>query len=307
MTSWPRPRSRAGGTAAAPRERPVEVSVIVPCRNCARHLAQQLEALAGQVVDAGWEVVLVDNDSTDGSRSIAERFQPRLHLRIVEAAGRRGAGYARNAGASKARGDKLLFVDADDEVAPGYVSAMAAALDSAPFVTSRVDVVALNPEWSRSAHGPWQQEELLFLSPDFLPGGGANIGIRRAVFEAVGGFSEHFPGAAEEIAFAWTVQLAGSPLEFVPDAVYRYRHRETLLGLFRQTYGWGRSMPALYREFRAAGFPRTTLVPAGRAWRTAIGRLVEARSKAQLAEGAVELGYCVGRLHGSLRHRVAYL
>lgn len=281
--------------------------MIVPCRNCARHLAQQLEALARQKVDAGWEVVLVDNGSTDGSRSIAERFRHRLELRIVEAAGRRGAGYARNAGARKARGHKLLFVDADDEIAPDYISAMAGALDSTPFVTSRVDVAALNPDWSRGAHGPWQQDELLFLSPDFLPGGGANIGILRSLFEAVGGFSERFPGAAEEIAFAWTVQLAGSPLSFVPQAVYRYRHRETLFSLFRQTYSWGSCMPLLYREFRPAGFPTRTLAAAGRAWRSAIGRLVTARSKAQLAEAAVELGYCVGRLHGSLRHRVAYL
>jgi glycosyltransferase involved in cell wall biosynthesis len=285
----------------------MEVSVIIPCRNCARHLGQQLEALAGQDYEGTWEVIVVDNASTDDSRQIAEHYSDRLNLRIVDARGSTGASFARNVGAAAAAGRKLLFVDADDEVAPGYLSAMAAALDSSDFVTARVDTAALNPEWSRFAHGPWQQHGLLYLSEDFLPAAGPNVGVSRRVFDSVGGFPREFSAASEDIAFAWRVQLAGIPLSFVPDAVYRYRHRDSLWGLFSQTQWWGTHLAALYREFRIAGMPRRSLRDATRAWIESWGRLFRGRTKADIARAMVELGYCVGRLRGSVRYRVRYL
>jgi glycosyltransferase involved in cell wall biosynthesis len=285
----------------------VQISVIVPCCDCARYLGGALEALARQEVSVAWEVVVVDNGSRDGSQRVAEEFRNRLDLRLVEAADGAGAGFARNAGARAARGQKLLFVDADDEVSPGYVSAMALALESASFVTSRVDVRALNPHWIQEAHGPWQQDGLVFVSDSFLPAAGSNVGILRSLFESVGGFPQQFPGAAEDIAFAWTVQLAGVPLVFVPEAVYHYRHRPGLMGLFRQTLWWGSCMPVLYREFRAAGLPGRAPRTALGAWQLALRKLTGARSKGELAAAAAELGYCLGRLQGSFRHRVAYL
>jgi glycosyltransferase involved in cell wall biosynthesis len=90
----------------------VEVSVVIPFRNAAPHFRHQLEALAGQDFDGEWEAVVVDNGSSDGSRAIAEEFLERLNLKIVDAADKPGAGYARNAGARLAAGRKLLFVDA---------------------------------------------------------------------------------------------------------------------------------------------------------------------------------------------------
>lgn len=286
----------------------VETSVVVPCRDCAKHLAQQLAALADQDFSGAWEVIVADNASSDGSRLIPARFVDRLQLRVVDAQEGTGASYTRNAGARVATGDKLLFVDADDEVAPGYVSAMSAALDSSAFVTSRVDVVTLNPQWSRSAHSPWQQESLYFLSPAFLPAAGPNVGILRGLFQSVGGFPGDFDGTTvEDIAFAWWVQLHGVPLTFVPQAVYRYRHRDSLKRLYQQTRRWGTHLPLLYKEFRSAGMPRRPLGVALRAWMESLRKLVRARSKAALARALVDLGYCVGRLRGSIRYRIMYL
>jgi transposase len=132
----------------------VEVSVVIPFRNAAPHFRHQLEALAGHDFDGEWEAVVVDNGSSDGSRAIAEEFLERLNLRIVDAADKAGAGYACNTGARLAAGRKLLFVDADDQVAAGYLAAMAAGLDRHDFVTSSFDHRTLNPEWVQNAHGP---------------------------------------------------------------------------------------------------------------------------------------------------------
>jgi glycosyltransferase involved in cell wall biosynthesis len=286
----------------------VDVSVIVPCRNAARQLSQQLRALERQEYDKPWEVIVADNGSTDDSRRICEAFSGRLALRIIDVPGPIGASHARNAGARAAKGKKLLFVDGDDEVAPGYVATMAEALDSAAFVTSRVDTAALNPPWNRSAHGPWQEEGLLYLASNFLPAAGPNVGISKAVFDSVGGYPEDINfTTVEDLAFAWRVQLSGIRLQFVPDALYHYRHRGSLWGLYRQSLQWGTFLPFLYREFRPAGMPGRPLRGVLEGWTGLVRQLLSARNKGDLAKLVVDAGYSLGRLRGSLRYRVLYL
>jgi glycosyltransferase involved in cell wall biosynthesis len=169
----------------------IDVSVVIPFRDAAVHFGQQLEALSRQTYERTWEVVLVDNDSSDGSREVAERFRNRLNLRIVDAHGKASPAYASNVGARAARGRKLLFVDADDEVAPGYVTAMATALERHEFVTSRLDHETLNPPWMRAAHGEFWQVEGLDVFFDLLPfASGCALGVSRQVFQSVGGFPE---------------------------------------------------------------------------------------------------------------------
>lgn len=285
---------------------PVAASVIIPCRNADRHLGAMLESLAGQELASPWEVVVVDNGSTDGSRAIAERFKNRMNLKIVDASDRYNASYARNAGVSAASADRLLFVDADDEVAPGYLRAMCAALESHDYVASRVDSARLNAEWVRAAHGaPWQVDGVAVFF-GFMPATGINVGVRRQLFHRAGGFAEQYPGS-QDIAFSWRAQLTGAQIVFVPDAVYRYRHRDSLWGLFRQCVVWGSSNVLLYRSFRQSGMPRRSTTTSIEEWGSVAGGLLRARGKAARAPLVVRLGYCVGRLKGSLRYRVRYL
>jgi glycosyltransferase involved in cell wall biosynthesis len=229
-----------------------------------------------------------------------------IPVRVVDAPRPANASYARNVGVNATAGEKLFFVDADDEVAPGYLEAMSAALESHGFVTSRVDSKTLNPEWVHAAHGPPWQAEGVDQFFQFMPGTGINIGLRRELFEKIGGFPTEFSGS-QDVVFSWQVQLGGTPIHFVSQALYRYRYRATLLGLFRQTRNWGMSNVLLYRHFRQAGMPPRTLRMAIKEWRDVLTGLVCARSKAELAPIVVRLGYCVGRLIGTLRYRLLYL
>jgi hypothetical protein len=229
-----------------------------------------------------------------------------MDLTVIDAGDRPSRSYARNAGAAASAAGRLLFVDADDEVAPDYVEEMARALDDHAFVTSRVDSETLNPPWVRAAHGaPWQALSIgVFL--EFLPGAGANIGIGRELFLDLGGFSEEFSGA-EDLAFSWTVQLeADVSIPFVLDAVYRYRYRDSFWGLFRQSLNWGREHVLLYRRFRARGLKKRSAAMALGEWRAVLAGLVTVPAASQ-PEIVVRLGYCLGRLAGSLRYRVWYL
>jgi glycosyltransferase involved in cell wall biosynthesis len=284
-----------------------EVSVVVPFRNAARTFADQLEALASQDFAGAWEVIAVDNRSEDESRRIAESFSGRLELRVVEARERLGGGHASNVGAAHASGEKLVFVDADDVVAPGYLAAMAAALDRHDFVTASFDQTTLNPEWVRAAHGPaWRvPEEPLPAQFGVLPNAGASIGIVRSVFESCGGFPDDLP-RMYDIAMSWELQLSGTELHYVPEAVYRVRYRERLLDLFRQGFAGSSCAPLLYKRYRTAGMPRRTVGGMLRSWARLGVDLSKARTKAELAPLAVRLGRELGRINGSIRHRVFF-
>lgn len=289
------------------RESEVDVSVIIPCFNSADLLGQQLRSLGAQRVSRPWEVIVVDAGSTDASVEVARSFSRELPLRTVELGRKTRPGKARNAGAQQARGRKLLFLDADDVADPGYVDAMSEALDINALVTSRLELASLNPEWVRDAHGePWQQEGVgSWLG--FLPSAGAcNLGVTAELFADVGGFSADY-AIVEDVAFTWRAQLQGVELAFVDSADLRYRYRTSLWALFRQTFYWGADLPLLYKEFRSAGMPARKADEAFRELKEVLASVWRSRSKRELAHPVVRLGYLVGRLAGSVRHRILYL
>ena len=282
------------------------ISVVIPVHNARDYLGELLGSLASQENPGPWEIVLVDNLSTDDSLGLAHSYRDRLPLKTVAATARANPAYARNVGAQTAAGNRLLFVDADDAIDPGYVSAMSRALDARPLVTSRVDSERLNPEWTRKAYGlPWQADAVHVLF-DFMPAAGINIGIDRDLYFAIGGFPEEFSGS-EDVAFCWKAQLqAGMPLRFVTDAVYYYRYRTTLPKLFMQAATWGRDSVLLYKTFRSAGMPARRFSTAITDWISAIAGALQASSREARAPYAVKLGFCIGRLRGSLQYRARY-
>ena len=95
----------------------MRISVIIPAYNAASTLAECLESVARQSVRP-FEVILVDDGSTDNTRRVAAKFEAKFTLRIVSQANS-GLGKARNAGMAAATGDAYAFLDADDVWLPG--------------------------------------------------------------------------------------------------------------------------------------------------------------------------------------------
>jgi glycosyltransferase involved in cell wall biosynthesis len=95
----------------------MRISVIIPAYNAASTLAECLESVARQSVRP-FEVILVDDGSTDHTRRVAAKFEAKFTLRIVSQANS-GLGKARNAGMAAATGDAYAFLDADDVWLPG--------------------------------------------------------------------------------------------------------------------------------------------------------------------------------------------
>ena len=90
----------------------MRISVIIPAYNAASTLEECLKSVARQTVRP-FEVILVDDGSTDNTRRVAAKFEANLALRIVSQANS-GLGKARNAGMAAATGDAYAFLDADD-------------------------------------------------------------------------------------------------------------------------------------------------------------------------------------------------
>lgn len=287
--------------------RAVEISVVLPCRNGAGTITGQLEALAAQEWDGAWEVVVSDNGSTDGTAAVVAGYRDRLPgLRVIDSSARAGVAHARNAGVAAARGRSVLLCDDDDEVAPGWLAAMGAALREREFVAATLELTRLNPAWTRDVR---QAPGLRQLDPPFLPYAfGAALGLRVARHEAIGGFDETFVGGADDIDYCFRMQLAGAALHLVPDAVTHYRIRTDLGSVFRQGRAYSRGDVRLYAKFRSRGMRWPPLRRAAKFWLLVLPRLLPAlRSRTALAGWLWRLGRRVGYLEGSLRHKVVAL
>lgn len=104
------------------------VSVVIPTKNAAAYIGETIASALAQ--DGVTEVIVVDDASTDGTVSIARHVRdPRLRLMTNDAS---GVSAARNLGARNARGDWLMFLDADDRLRPGAVMTLLAASEAAP-------------------------------------------------------------------------------------------------------------------------------------------------------------------------------
>ncbi len=281
------------------------LSVIIPAYNAAATIAEQLDALAAQRWSEPWEVIVVNNRCTDNTIEVARQYEARLpRLRFVNAFARQGAAYAVNTGVRAARAENLAFCDADDVVADGWVAALGEALKQYHFVSGPLETKRLNTS-PLTVHRPNAQADGVqsYTYPPFLPHAGAgNMGVRRELFEALGGFDESLE-TLFETDFCWKVQLRGIPLTPVRDAVVHVRHRDRMGSLLRQARKYAEYDVALYKRYRPLGMPRLGVKSGIRAWIDLVLGVPDLARAERRARYIWELGWRTGRLYGSIRYR----
>jgi glycosyltransferase involved in cell wall biosynthesis len=287
----------------------MRLSVIIPCLNGATTLGVQLDALAQQQWNQCWEVIVADNGSSDESLSIVQRYRNRLpNLRVVDASARRGQPYALNVGAIAAEGDSLAFVDADDQVAPGWLSAMGEALSKYDCVACRIDLKKLNPSWLEEIFQDHEQQRDGLIKAWYPPylwhAGGGTLGIKKALHEAIGGFDESLP-YEHDTDYCFKVQLRGVEIRFVPEALTYVRCRHSLRALFHQARHWAEYTVLIYKYYRSYEDKRRTPWKTFiRQWKNLFLSIPAIHYKAGRALWIWKLGWQLGILGGSLKHRV---
>lgn len=283
------------------------VAVVIPARNAAATLGAQLEALSAQHYRGDWEVLVVDNGSTDGTAELVQSWRHAfVRLKIVAAPTPTGASVARNAGCLATDADLLLFCDADDLVAPGWVDALAQGLRVYPAVGGTIERRLLNSAAAVAGRPP--RFDGLLDTFHFLPYPlTANCGVRRYVWEQLCGFNVSYTHGSDDCDFFWRAQLAGYEVGFVPEAVVHYRLRETLGDMMRQYFDYGHSHVRLFRDFSSHGMPASPLSQILAAWsQLAATSLRPWRSREGRAAWGMQLAMRAGRLTGSIRYRTAF-
>lgn len=124
QTLYPKPLPSRAVSPLPPQDAQVDVSIIVPSYNVERYIDRCMQSILSQEGGAHLQVIVVDGDSTDRTleRLFAYRNDPRVI--VIPTKGRSSAARGRNEGLLHATGQYLMFVDSDDQLAPGAVKAL---------------------------------------------------------------------------------------------------------------------------------------------------------------------------------------
>jgi succinoglycan biosynthesis protein ExoA len=271
---------------AAPAVRPGAepfLSVIVPVRNEAAHIAETLDQLLAQRYDPRrFEVLVADGGSTDNTRAIVAGYARRhAQVRLLDNPGRLSSA-GRNAAVRAARGDIMLLVDGHCRLEdPWHLAEVAAAfarsgadcvgrpqsLDVTGATALQRAVAAARA--SRLGHHP--ASHIYADREGFVPPQSVAVAYRRAVFERVGLFDEAFD-ACEDVEFNHRAARAGMRCFFTPRVRVHYHPRATLAGLFGQMARYGRGRVRLLRKHPDT-FSPAVLLPAAFLCGVALGPL----------------------------------
>jgi glycosyltransferase involved in cell wall biosynthesis len=205
----------------------MKVSVVIPTYNDEGTIAATVESALAQKFEGGFEVIVVNDGSTDGTRGILAKFGDRI--RVIDQKNS-GLSAARNAGIAAAAGEYIALLDGDDTWSEDKLQKTAPVLDKNPACVAvfsdvmQVDGAGkeygnwVSPEFQ---HSPTLDEMLTRPWPN-LPS--ATV-IRRETILAIGGFSEEFGrrGYGGEDTFASLLVRERGEIHFVPDKLVRYR------------------------------------------------------------------------------------
>lgn len=189
------------------------VSVIVPARNAAVTLRRTLEALAVQDLSEPYEVVVVDDGSTDATPRLA-RDAPGPVTLISQAAA--GPAAARNAGVARASGSLLAFCDADVFPTASWLRRGVGALGAADLIQGRV-----LPDPAAEL-GPF--DRTLWITCEAGLYETASLFATREIFDRIGGFEEWLvpeigKALAEDVWFGWNARRHGARTAFCEGAL----------------------------------------------------------------------------------------
>ena len=213
------------------------VSVIVCSYNGGPTLAFCLDSL-GKLNYPEYEVILVDDGSTDDTSYIAAQFP---WVRYIHQSNQ-GLSHARNTGAAAAKGEVFAYTDSDCMVDPDWLYYLIGTLVSGDYAgVGGPNVTPPAKSWIQAcvAAAPGGPSHVLLTDvvAEHIPG--CNMAFYRWAFEGVGGFDTEYRKAGDDVDFCWRIQQAGWVIAFSPTAIVWHYRRFTLRAFLRQQDGYG--------------------------------------------------------------------
>jgi len=234
-----------------------KVSVVVCAYNAAATLEDNLSSLA-RLSYPDYEVIVVNDGSTDATLTIAERYD----VRIISVPNG-GLSAARNLGLHAASGEIVAYTDADTRVDRDWLSHLVQPFLEHSFAgVGGPNVVPRDDPWvaqcvARAPGGP-VHVMLDNVTAEHIPG--CNMAFRRSALLEVGGFDPTYTKAGDDVDICWRLQDAGHRLGFAPGALVFHHHRATISAYIRQQIGYGEGESFLFHRhadrFNARGHMR---------------------------------------------------
>lgn len=216
---------------------PKRATIVIVNYNGGQHLMHCLTSVCHDPHYPDYEVIVVDNASSDGSGArAAQRF---AGVRVIHSGENLGFGGGNNVGAQQARGNYLAFLNPDTIVEPGWLEALIDALEADPaagLATSKL-LLLRDPERINTAgnemhltgltlcRGMGAAHHQLALPDEVGAVSGAAFALRRQLFTSLGGFDADFFLYFEDTDLSWRARLAGYRCLYVPESLVYHDYR----------------------------------------------------------------------------------
>lgn len=224
-----------------------KISVIVACYNGDRTLRPCLESLKA-LNYPDYEVILVDDGSTDNTQTIAQQYP---NVRYIRHGQNTGLSSARNTGIAAATGEIVAFTDADCRADEDWLYFLAGDLVGSDFAGMGGPNL-LPPDDSPvagavmvSPGGP-AHVMLTDRRAEHIPG--CNMAFFKSALERIGGFDPIFTKAGDDVDVCWRLQQAGCEIGFSPAAFVWHYRRSTVAAYLKQQHGYGEAEAMLVRK-----------------------------------------------------------
>lgn len=231
----------------------MKYSFIIPVFNRPDEVDELLDSITRQTV-TDFEVVIVEDGSQTTCEEVCRRYEDRLNIRYFMKSNS-GPGQSRNYGAERAQGDYLIILDSDVVLPEGYLEAVSKELDDNPC-----DAFG-GPDRAHESFTPTQKAISYSMTSFFTTGGirggkkkldkfyprSFNMGIRREVYQQLGGFADMRFG--EDIDFSIRIFKAGCRCRLFPDAWVYHKRRTDFRKFWRQVYNSGIARINLYKKY----------------------------------------------------------
>lgn len=198
------------------------VGIVISCYNYGRYLAEAIESVLSQTYSS-WQLVIVDDGSTDNSLEIAKHYQSHPQIKIIAQANQ-GVVAARNNGLDALESvDYVCFVDADDVLTPTYINQLVNALDNSDKTTAFAYGGTIELEQKQIYNPPISWDRHRLLHTNYIP---VSAVVRAEVLVEVGGFSDYMNGryGFEDWELWLKLVQRGYRGVLVSDAFYLYRN-----------------------------------------------------------------------------------
>ena len=231
----------------------MKYSIIVPVFNRPDEVDELLESLLSQE-EKDFEVIIVEDGSQVPCKKVCDKYADKLDLHYYYK-DNSGPGQSRNYGAERAKGDYLLILDSDVVLPKGYIRAVSEELNREP-----ADAFG-GPDCAHESFTDTQKAISYSMTSFFTTGGirggkkkldkfyprSFNMGIRRDVYQELGGFSKMRFG--EDIDFSIRIFKAGKRCRLFPEAWVWHKRRTDFRKFWKQVYNSGIARINLYKKY----------------------------------------------------------